>query len=182
MKLLLVTLFLSIAFINTVSASAYIGFGVGTVFYEADFSSLGGGSLDDNGTGTKLYGGFQFNDYISAEIAAYNFSEASVDAILLNNSTISAATKANGIAVYGVASYPVNKEIKLSAKLGMLDWDADLRVNNVNASNDGTDLAYGFSASYAFTRELEGVVEWENFETDNPELSLFTLGFKFSFK
>ncbi len=165
-----------------IASGPYIGLGVGSTQYKADLSALGGGSFDDSATGTKFYVGYGFNDYLSAELAYYNFAESSIGAIVINNSLVSAAVEAKGIAAYGVATYPASKEFKLGAKLGMLDWSADLRVNNATASSDGTDIAYGLFASYAFTKQLAVVAEWEKVESDNPELSLFSIGFRFDFK
>ncbi len=87
-----------------------------------------------------------------------------------------------GLAAYAGGTYPVSKEVNLMLKLGVLNWDADLNVNNTSGSNDGTDVAYGVAASYAFTKELLMTAEWESFDTDNPEVSMLSLGFKFIFK
>jgi hypothetical protein len=55
-------------------------------------------------------------------------------------------------------------------------------VNDIKGENDGTDAAYALSASYAFTKELSVAAEWESFNSDNPELSMLSLGFKFIFR
>jgi hypothetical protein len=78
--------------------------------------------------------------------------------------------------------YPVSKKVNLMAKLGVLNWVADLRVNDSKGENDGTDAAYAFAASYAFSKELSVAAEWESFNSDNPELSMLSLGFRFIFK
>jgi len=181
MKFFVLTLLLLSSVVTNAVASPYIGFGIGSTQYDVDLTSLGGGTFDDSGTGTKIYAGYSFNDYVAAELAYYNFAEASVSTTVLNV-TANASAEAKGIAAYAVASYPVSKKIKLAVKLGVLDWNADLRVNNRSASTDGTDLAYGILASYAFTKQLNIVAEWESFETDSPELALFSVGFKFDFK
>jgi len=162
-------------------AEPYVGFGVGTASYHVDLA--GGGSYDDNGTGIKLYSGYAFNRYFAAEFDVYNFAEASVGAVETSPGNFaSGSASMNGAAVYAVGVYPLSKTVSLMAKLGMLRWDADLTVNNDTASNDGTDTAYGLAASYAFTRELLLVAEWESFNTDNPEVSLISAGFRFNFR
>ena len=60
--------------------------------------------------------------------------------------------------------------------------NADLRVDDTTVTNDGDDLAYGVGASYAFTRELLAVAEWETINSHNPELSMLSLGFLFKFR
>lgn len=173
----------SLASISTAAAEPYVGFGIGTASYRADLSSLGGGNLDDDGTGTKLYIGYSFNRYFAAEVSAYNFAEASVSAVEVSPGTFaSASVSMKGFGAYAVAMYPISKKVKLMAKLGMLNWDADLQVNTTKGENDGTDAAYALAASYAFTKELSVAAEWESFNSDNPELSMLSLGFKYIFR
>jgi len=172
----------TLASISMVVADPYIGFGIGSAFYKADLTGLGGGNLDDNSTGTKLYGGYSFNKYYAAEAAIYNFAEASVGEFDFNGTPVSAAVEMKGIGAYAVGMYPVSKKFNLMAKLGVLSWDADLRVSNTNGTSDGTDVAFALAASYGFTRELLATAEWEAFDSDNPELSMLSVGFKFIFK
>lgn len=171
-------------------AEAYLGINAGSTSYTVDLSNLDGGSFDDSATGTKFYGGYSFNDYFALEAAYYNFAEASVGEAELEpgGNVLSMASSAKGFAGYAVAQYPVGKKVNLMVKLGMLRWDADLEVNNLttgtggSGTSSGTDVAYGIAASYAFTRQLLIVGEWEGFNSDNPELSLFSVGFRFNFK
>ena len=170
---------------SAINADAYIGLGIGSTSYDVDLSSLGGGNFDDNSTGSKIYAGYAFNKYYAAEAAFYNFAEASVGSVETSpGSGLFASAKADmkGLGAYAVGMYPVSKEVNLILKLGVLSWDADLRVNNTSGSNDGTDVAYALAASYAFTKTLLAVAEWESFDTDNPEVSLLSIGFKFIFR
>lgn len=186
MKLVIFLLFTITASVTTtVIAEPYVGIGIGSASYKADLTGLGGGTLDDSGTGTKLYGGYSFNKYFAAEAAVYNFAEASIGAIeypVGSGNFSSAAVSMKGVGAYAVAMYPVTKNTNLMAKLGALSWDADLSVNSTNGTNDGTDLAYALAASYGFTKELLVTAEWEAFDSDNPELSMFSLGFRFNFR
>lgn len=173
----------SLASISTAVAEPYVGLGIGSASYKADLSSLGGGELDDDGTGTKLYGGYSFNKYFAAEASVYNFAEASIGALEVSPGTyVSGSVSMKGIGAYAVGMYPASKNVNLIAKLGVLSWDADLRVDTTEATNDGTDAAFSLGASYAFTKEILAVAEWESFDSDNPELSMLSLGFKFIFR
>ena len=168
---------------SSVIADVYVGMGIGSAFYKADLTSLGGGNIDDNGTGTKLYTGYEFNKYFAAEVTAYNFAEASIGAFEVSpGNFVSASVSMKGFGAYAVGMYPVSKKVNLMAKLGVLSWDADLQADGNTGTNDGTDAAYALEASYAFTKELLATVEWEAFDSDNPELSMFSVGFKFIFK
>jgi len=185
MKFLIIPLVLSVSFItSSVIADPYIGLGIGSAEYKVDFTSLGGGNVEESGTGTKLYGGYAFNKYFAAEATYYNFAEASVGAVEITpeGSVFSGAVDMTGFGAYAVGMYPLSKEVNLMAKVGVLSWDADLTVNETNGSNDGTDVAFVVAASYAFTKELLVTAEWESFDSDNPELSMLSVGFKFIFK
>ena len=186
MKFVIISLFTLIASAATTAiAEPYVGIGIGSAFYKADLTGLGGGTLDEDGTATKLYGGYSFNKYFAAEASIYNFAEASIGAIEFpvgSGNFSSAAVSMKGVGAYAVGMYPVTKNINLMAKLGVLSWDADLSVNTTTATNDGTDAAYALAASYAFTKELLVTAEWESFDSDNPELSMVSLGFRFNFR
>ncbi len=152
---------------TSVIADPYIGAGAGRADYKVNLTSLGGPDFKENGTGTKFYGGYAFNKYFAVEAAYYNFAEASVAALETSPGSgnfVSAAADMKGFGGYAVGMYPVNKKFNLIAKLGLLKWSADLRLDDKKASNDGTDAAFGVGASYAFTKELIGVAEWESFE------------------
>jgi OOP family OmpA-OmpF porin len=170
-------------FSTTAIADVYVGIGIGSASFKVDLGA--DGNFEETGTGTKLYSGYAFNKYLAAEITAYNFSEASVGAFELSpggSVVVGAAASMKGLGAYGVAMYPLSKNVNLLAKLGVLSWSADISANGNAGTNDGTDVAYALAASYAFTKELLATVEWESFNTDNPELSLLSLGFRFNFR
>ncbi|GMR01348.1 MAG: outer membrane beta-barrel protein [Gammaproteobacteria bacterium] len=163
-------------------ADAYFGASVGSAAYKVDPAV--GNDFEEKGTGTKLYGGYTFNKYFAAEATMYNFAEASIGALELDpggSVVVGASANMKGAGAYAVGMYPVSKKINLMAKLGVLSWSADLSANGKSRSNSGTDAAYGLAASYAFTKQLLAVAEWESFNTDNPELSMLSIGFRFNF-
>ena len=173
------------AIASSVMAGPYVGIGIGSASYEVDLTSLGGGNFDDDSTGTKLYGGYNFNKYYAAEAAVYNFADASIGSIETSPGSgtfVSASASVKGVGAYAVGIYPLSKKFSLVGKLGVINWDVDLELNGNTATNDGTDMAYALAGSYAFTKEFLFTAEWESFQTDNPELSMFSLGFKFNFR
>lgn len=168
-----------------VMADPYVGAGIGSAFFEVDPTNSGGRDIDENSTATKLYGGYGFNKYFAAEAAVYNFAEASIGAFETTPGggvVTDASVDMKGIGVYAVGMYPVSKKVNLMVKLGVLSWDADLKANGNTATNDGTDAAFALAASYGFTKELLVTAEWEHFNSDNPGLSMLSVGFKFIFR
>jgi len=182
-RFVLILALLMSGFSAAVVAEIYVGIGVGSAAYKVDLGT--DGNFEENGTGTKLYTGYTFNKYFAAEVTAYNFSEASIGAIELSPGgpvVLGAAASMKGLGGYAVGMYPVSKKMNLMVKLGFLNWNADLSANGNSRSNSGTDAAYGLAASYAFTKEFLATAEWESFNTDNPELSMFSIGFRFNFR
>ncbi len=111
----------------------------------------------------------------------FNIAGASVGQVIVNNTLVSASTDMQGIAVYGVGLYPLSKKADIYINLGVVDWDADVRVNNMTSQSDGTYVLYGVGAADAFTRNVAVFAEWDGFNSDNPELSMLAFGFRFSF-
>ncbi len=182
-RFVLIMALLMSGFSGSALAEVYVGMGVGSAAYRVDLGA--DGNFEENGTGTKLYTGYAFNQYFAAEVTAYNFSEASIGAIELSPGgpvVLDAAASMKGAGAYAVGMYPVSKKVKLIAKLGVLSWNAELSANGNSRSNDGTDMAYALAASYAFSKEFLATVEWESFNTDNPELTMLSLGFRFNFR
>ena len=171
-----------VTFTANADRGMYVGFGVGNASYKADPSRTGSDTLEEDGTGTKLYMGHAYNDFFAFELAAYNFAEASVGAYDTGSGFVSAAVSMRGAGLFAVGMYPLSREFKLMAKGGIVTWNADLRVDDTTVTNDGDDLAFGVAASYAFTRELSAVAEWETINSKNPDLAMLSLGFLFKFR
>jgi len=164
---------------TNVLAQSYIGLGWGPSKVKADLG--GGAALDESSSGTKLFTGYRFNKYIAIEAAYFNIAKASVGRVIVNNAPVSASAEMQGVAIYGVGLYPLSKQADVYVNLGVVDWNADIRVNNITAHNDANDILTGIGAAYAFTRNVAAFVEWNSFNSDNPELSMLGLGFRFSF-
>jgi OOP family OmpA-OmpF porin len=185
MRYLIIPFLILISITSDAVAASYMGIGIGSATFTLDLTSAGGSTLDNSGTGSKLYGGYSFNKYFAAEASIYNFAEVSVGSVEYppaSGTFHSGSASMRGIGAYAVAMYPVTKKVNLLAKLGALSWNADVSEDNNSETNSGTDAAYGLAASYAFTKTLLAVAEWESYNTDNPELSMFSVGFKFIFK
>ena len=158
----------------------YIGLGVGTAFITAD---LNGNELDESSTVTTLTAGYRFNRYFALEAGLYNIAEASVGSIVVPPSTtpVSASADLSAVGINVVGLYPLSKKSDLFLKLGVANWDGDIQVNTSIAENDGSDLLFGLGASYSYTKNVAVQAEWNLIDSDNPELSMLILGFKFGF-
>mgnify|MGYP001821725968 CR=1 FL=1 len=87
------------------------------------------------------------------------------------------------VALYGVGILPLSDQIELFVKLGGAYWDGKAKATvmglSASSSEDGTELAYGLGASFAFTDKFAVRVEYEEIDVDSDDLSklgLFTVG------
>ena len=100
------------------SANGYIGFGVGNTSVKVDLSSLGGGSLDENSTLSKLYGGYRFNKYVSLEAAYFGLAQASVAQLGTPPNDVSGSVDMKALGLYGVAFASLSKSVEVYIKAG----------------------------------------------------------------
>ncbi|UCB55775.1 MAG: outer membrane beta-barrel protein [Thiotrichales bacterium] len=165
-----------------VSANGYFGVSFGNTSVKADLTSLGGGSLDESTGMSKLYGGYRFNKYVSAEAAWFNLASVSVAQVGTGPNAVSGAVDMQALGIYGVAYVPLGKRTNILVKAGGASWDADLTRNTTTESVDGFDAFYGLGFSYGFTKNLAFTADWEVINSPNPEFSTFSLGFRWDFK
>ena len=153
----------------------YVGGSIGQSYVE-EKNVVGGEDFDEEDFGFKVFGGYRFHQNIAAEIDYLDFGEPD-DNILGADSEIDLYA----LALYGVGILPISDSFELFAKLGFAYWDADAKVEFMGASasddEDGTDLAYGFGGSYAFSNQFAVRVEYEGVDVDDLDgADLLTVG------
>ena len=184
-KIYSAVLAVSLMSVATISqAGVYVGASAGSAGYDScnqfnsDAQALGltDTSCDDNDTGGKLFGGYQFNPNFAVEGAYYDLGSISGEVHGLVNEQTSLGTlprlvQANinvkvtgfGLAAVGVA--PVGGSFALFGKLGGFFWNIDTRtsINNVEESfsGNGVGLLTGIGASYQFSKSVSARVEYE---------------------
>ena len=155
--------------------SFYVGGGIGQSYVEED-NVFAGEDFDEEDFGFKLFGGYRFHKNFAAELDYLDFGEPD-DTILGVKSEIDLYA----LALYGVGILPLTEQFELFAKLGVAYWDADAKVSllgvSVSDDEDGTDIAYGLGASFAFTDQFAVRVEYEGVDVDELDgADLFTVG------
>ncbi len=155
MKTKLIVALIAASAASFAQAQAYIGANVGRAELKADISGLP--SAKDSATAAKLYGGYQFNPTFGVE-GGYNYLGKGE----LNNGP-SISGKPESIYVAGTATVPVNQEFAVFAKVGAARSRTKLNVNGNNFNEYHNTALIGIGASYALTKDIVGVVEYENF-------------------
>lgn len=139
----------------------YIGAGVGDTSLKID-------SFDESDSSYKIFGGYNFGYVPLIDLAI----EASyVD--FGNPSTNNASADVTGINAFGLAGLSFGP-FGVFAKAGMLQWDADLASNNMTASDDGTDPAYGIGARFAIA-SFAIRAEYEVYDVDDADVEMISV-------
>lgn len=132
--------------------------------------------LDDDDTGGKIFGGYQFNKHFSIEGSYYDFGEATQG---------SNGLELDGFGLAAVGTIPVSAKFSLFGKVGIHDWDADTlgSTNTLISRSSDTDAFYGVGVGvgYSLTDSLSLRGELERYEIDDLDVDVVSVGISFSF-
>jgi len=157
----------------------YVGGSIGQSYVEED-NVLPGEDFDDEDFGFKVFAGYRFHKNFAVEFDYLDYGDPD-DNILGIDIEIE---DLYAVALYGVGILPLSDQFELFVKLGGAYWDGKAKATTVmglsaSSSEDGTELAYGLGASFAFTDQYAVRVEYEEIDVDSDDLSrlgLFTVG------
>ena len=187
-KILLVTsLFVLAAPLLAQAEDVYVGANIGSAKQQ---STINGFSSSDSKTGEKIYGGVQLSAPFGAELGYVNFGRAdntSNDGVNVGSTSI----KSSAVYLAATATAPINDRLSVFGKLGVTENRAKVNatLNGVSDSRtrNHTDALIGVGASYAVTKELSAVAEYENFgklakdDSANIKGDLISVGLRYHF-
>jgi len=101
-------------------------------------------------TAWKIFGGYQFNRHLAAEIGYHALGEASAPGSTLERKAWEAV---------GVASWPFNDRFSVFGKLGAYNGKLEARGNDESK----TDATYGVGLRYDFTPHIGVRGEWQRY-------------------
>ncbi len=148
------------------------------VFYAA---SIGQTDVDlpgfDDDTSFTLGLGYSFNKNFAIEASYIDFGESSDDIIPVW--TLSA----DGLQLAAVGKIPFNEQFSGFAKFGFLSWDAELEEAGFGqiASDDGTDVTFGFGAMFDATEKVSFNLLYQMYELDDVDVDNLSLGIQVGF-
>lgn len=153
------------------TAGFYIGGGIG----RADLDSPCPGSpnsvrCDDDGTAWKVYGGYQLNKWLSAELGFINLPDADFNGQTGGGVGLNGDIETWGITAHAVGKIPVPigalDRLSLLGKVGAVYWDRERNANLAAFDDDdsGFDFAWGVGAEYTISERVGVRAEWERFE------------------
>jgi OOP family OmpA-OmpF porin len=144
----------------------YAGAGVGEYNVKVDdIDDIGPivGDFDESDTSYKVFAGYRFNPYISAELDYINLGKP--------ESTVSGfpiQTKTDGWAPYVVGTLPLGI-FEVFAKAGWLFYDVDVDIDDFDASDSGDNIVYGAGVGVNLFEHLNVKLEYEEIDIENTD-------------
>lgn len=166
---------------------AYIGASIGQS--RIDLDCPGGFSCDETDTGFKVFGGYMFTPNFGAELSYTDFGNANASASL-GFTRVNVSFDGSAIALFGIASAPINEQFSVFGKLGIASFDTEVTgavpgFGSSNESESYTSVAYGIGASFNVARNIAFRAEWERyrakFDGEKSDVDLLSVGVKFRF-
>lgn len=165
-----------------VSAQSWVGVSAGSSEYD-EFCDGFGSSVrcDDDDTGLKAFIGFQPVPQLGLEAFWVDLGKARARDSVGDRLEISA----DGFGVAVLPTLSVSRELDLYGRFGFYAWeaDADLRIagGRGRVSDDGSDPVFGLGARLHVTDAFGLRAEWEQYELDYEDVTLFSVGAELRF-
>ncbi|AIW22773.1 MULTISPECIES: outer membrane beta-barrel protein [Vibrio] len=157
------------------SANGYLGLSAG----QANFDNIQGHASapnfsasqsfeisDDNSPAIKLFGGYEFNQYIAIEGSIGGYDALDGQSVTVGDMKFAA--------VQAKAMLPIGEQFNLFAKGGVAYFGAEFKSSFYTTVSDETVTGkFGLGAEYAITPNVRLMAEWEYMK---PELDVLKVG------
>jgi OOP family OmpA-OmpF porin len=149
----------------------YLGAGVGQFNVEIDdVTDVANAvdNLDSDDTSFKIFGGWRFNNWLSAELAYIDFGGPDDD-VAGNN----LEAEIDGFAPYIIGTLPLGP-IEVFAKAGYLFYDLNVKVNGDRVgskSGSDEDFVYGAGLGITLFERLNARLEYEIIDVSELDTS-----------
>ena len=153
----------------------YIGGGVGPTSTDLGTGDFDDGSLTsgdvDEGTGWKVYGGYQVMKHFAVEGGFTDLSEITFDGVagsggFYGAGPVNVNMEADGLFVTAVGIIPLNQHFSVFGKAGFMNWNSDVTLISANLGpigfdDDGTDTMFGVGVEFLKKENFSLRAEWE---------------------
>jgi len=154
----------------------YIGGSVGAAGVTFDDTVKGfDADYDASSTGYKLIAGWRFLDWLAVE---GNYVDLGSGDDTVAGEKVE--TDVSGATLSVVGFVPIGP-VDLFARVGAIDWDADVSAEGIDLSEGGTDLTYGIGAQFRVW-SLGIRAEYEVFDIEDADtVDMISLGVTWTF-
>lgn len=169
------------------ASGLFVGASLGQTSFDKEIARelLTSGRVDTSDTGFKLFGGYEFNRNFALELAYVDLGKARYSGFAGPDPVADGKVEVTGVNLSAVGTLPLARNVDVFGKIGFFSWEDKARdvTGGVPFSDkiDGTDLTFGFGASFQITRNVSARVEWERFRVDETDADLFSVGAVFKF-
>ena len=138
-------------------------------------SLLVGESCDDTKSAYGVFGGYQVNKYLGAELGYTDLGEFKA-----SEPGIALTSKVKGFELLGVGTIPINPQFEVYGKVGVFFWDLDAACAGTcstfgpgggsglggpgSQSDSGIDLTYGLGAKLNLTKNVGVRVQYQRYK------------------
>lgn len=149
---------------------------------------------DDRHLGYKLFGGYQFNRFLSLEGGYFDLGQFGFNAQTLPAGAYRGNIKLNGANVDLLGTLPFTERFGAFARIGVNYADARdsfsgtgfIAVSDPRRSESASNYKFGFGLQYAFTESLVMRAEAERYRIDDPvehsaDVDLISIGLLYRF-
>lgn len=147
-----------------------------------------GASCDDTSGAYGVFGGYQVNKYLGAELGYVDLGKIDASA-----SGSTETIKARGFELLGVGTIPINPRFEVYGKVGVFFWDVKDSCTGTLCSfssqdETGSDLTYGLGATFNFTKNVGARVQYQRYQnvgkdstTGESDIDYISIGIVFKF-
>lgn len=148
---------------------------------------------EDDDTGYKLFGGYQFNRQWSLEGGFFNLGEFGFTANTTPAGSLTGRTEIQGLSIDPVFTWPLTGKFSLLGRVGLTYAEADTSYTATGTVSPPPDrdkraasYKFGGGAQYDFTRHFGMRAEAESYRIDDAvgnkgDVNLYSLGFVYRF-
>ena len=149
---------------------------------------------DDRSTGYKIFGGYQYNNYLAVEAGYFDLGNFGFNATTVPAGTLNGKIKLKGLNMDLVGTLPITEKFSVLGRIGVNYAHANdsfvgtgaVNVLDPNPSKRDTNLKVGLGLQYAFTPALAMRAEVERYRINDAvgnkgDIDLVSLGLIYRF-
>lgn len=170
------------SFAQAQESNWYIGASAGQTKVDSGITTTSAAeSLDEKDTGYKVFGGYQYNQYLAAELYYADLGSVTYS----NGTTTSIESDVKSYGIAGVVSYPLHKHIEPFVKAGIQHWKGKVTGTALNQSfnvvGDGNKALYGVGVNFPITEYFSFRTEYEVIKLDEEDYKFLSAGIVYNF-
>jgi OmpA-OmpF porin, OOP family len=163
----------------------YAGISLGVAHFDIDKGSSPAVSNDDDGGAFKLYGGYQLNPYLGAEVGYLRGGDI-IAKRLVNGSVVTQNGQARSLYVAATGQFPISDSFSLNTKLGVARSEVssdDVLPAGDTLEGKKTSFMAGVGAKYQVIKHLAIVVDFDRIHkiSDRVNSNTITVGVRSDF-